>query len=129
MLASSRGPISMANSFPGIDVRQIILKNEPWRAKLCREGNLPGGHGRYNHGMEEREGKRGGLGCALTGIALLLLFLPVLYVLSIGPVALLVNGNRPAWWIEAFYYPLEQLAQYCKPFQDAVNWYVELWTG
>src|SRR5258708_6202879 len=93
----------MPNSFPGIDVRQIISKNEHPRAKLCREGNLK--RRGFLSGafflvmavtireMEEREGKRGGLGCALAGIALLLLFLPVLYVLSIGPVALLVKGN------------------------------------
>ena len=75
--------------------------------------------------MEERE-KKSGWGCAI-GLVLVVLFLPVLYVLSIGPVAWLM-GNEATWWSEAFYYPLGQLAAYFKPFRDALGWYLEFWT-
>jgi hypothetical protein len=55
--------------------------------------------------------------------------LPVLYVLSIGPANVLLDGNNPPQWVRAFYYPLGLLAEHCKPFGDALGWYVELWMG
>ena len=74
--------------------------------------------------MSERDEKRGGSGCA---IGLVFLLLPVLYVLSIGPVVMLVKGEPPMWF-QVFYYPLAWLASSCKPFQDALNWYMGLWS-
>ena len=76
--------------------------------------------------MSEREEKRGGAGCAIV-LVMVVLFLPVLYVLSIGPVAWLM-GNEATWWSEAFYYPLDQLAAHSKPFRDALGCYLDFWT-
>ena len=62
----------------------------------------------------------------IVGVALL--FIPLLYVLSIGPAAWLSSREYLSQEAtETFYYPLS-LA--CKRFgwcQDAVNWYVEFW--
>ena len=62
-----------------------------------------------------------------------LALLSTLYVLSIGPVFLLVDhgyitlestGGRVLMHI---YAPLEWLSAVCEPFKDAVTWYVKLW--
>lgn len=78
--------------------------------------------------MSDRDEKRGGGGCAI-GCALMLFFAPVLYVLSIGPVAWLVVNNESFQWVGMIYLPLGFLAEYCQPLHDAVKWYIELWTG
>ena len=50
--------------------------------------------------MSEREEKRGGAGCAI-GLVALLFLLPVLYVLSIGPVCVMIGGDTsPPMWVE-----------------------------
>ena len=55
--------------------------------------------------MSERDEKRGGLGCAITGIVLILL--PVLYVLSIGPAAWLDDRSPGGIYVlRAAYAPL-----------------------
>ena len=76
--------------------------------------------------MEERDEKRSGWGYAV-GIVFAFLLLSVLYALSIGPVVMLVKGEPPMWF-QVFYYPLAWLASSCKPFQDALNWYMGLWS-
>lgn len=76
--------------------------------------------------MSERDEKRGGLGCAIAGV-LLLLLLPVLYVLSIGPVAMLVNNNDSLRWMAVIYHPLGWLAECYEPIGHALEWYVDLW--
>lgn len=78
--------------------------------------------------MSERDEKRGGSGCAI-GCLLVGLLLPVLYVLSLGPVAWLVNGKDSFQWLVMIYIPLGVLADNCHPFGDALQWYIELWTG
>jgi hypothetical protein len=76
--------------------------------------------------MGEREQKSGGPGVAiLCGIVLFLV--PVLYVLSTGPVAWLANGNPSLRWVDTIYYPLGMLAKHCEPFRDSFEWYVRLW--
>ena len=77
--------------------------------------------------MVERDEKRGGSGCAI-GLVLVVSPLPVLYVLSIGPAAWMVNGNNPPRTFQAFYYPLAWLAEHSRPFQDALGRYMDLWT-
>jgi hypothetical protein len=78
--------------------------------------------------MNERDEKRGGSGCAI-GLVVVFLFLAVLYVLSIGPVAVMVNHNESLLWISVVYYPLELLGESCQPFDDAIRWYIRLWMG
>jgi hypothetical protein len=78
--------------------------------------------------MEERDEKRGGAGCAIGCVALLFL-LPVLYVLSIGPAALIVIGKPfGARSLDRVYYPLGVLARNCERAEKALTWYMELWT-
>ena len=77
--------------------------------------------------MKERDQKRGGLGCAIVGIVLVLL--PVLYVLSSGPLAWCldhdyVSGNS----FRVFYYPLICLSGYSPTFEAAWGWYFTFWT-
>ena len=75
----------------------------------------------------EREEKRGGAGCAIVGVLMLLLGLP-LYVLSIGPAAWIASRN-PAMInaVEIFYFPLSLLARWFSPIRDFLEWYMELW--
>ena len=82
----------------------------------------------YNRVMSERDEKRGGAGCAIAGAALLLLLM--LYVLGIGPAALIAK-NYPATdvWLQMLYFPLLTIGWACKPFGGLIEWYVELWGG
>ena len=70
-------------------------------------------------------------GRAVVVAAGLLLALPVLYVLSIGPAVWIhQNGNLSADTkaaIETAYAPLEGLANAFEPIEDALDWYVEFW--
>ena len=70
--------------------------------------------------MDERQEKRGGSGVAIGCGLMLLLGLP-LYVLWIGPVDLLVEGNASLQWVGIIYYPLGLLAEYCHPIDDALT--------
>jgi hypothetical protein len=80
----------------------------------------------YNPGMDEREKKSGGaVGCFILGMATFML-LPA-YVLSIGPIYWLVEGN-PGWeWIKMIYFPIGLVAEYCQPIEDALGWYMGFW--
>jgi hypothetical protein len=77
--------------------------------------------------MSERDEKRGGSGVAI-GCGVMLLFVP-LYVLSIGPVALLAKWNPAVQSVGIIYAPLGLLAGVCDPFKLALDWYIDLWTG
>jgi hypothetical protein len=75
--------------------------------------------------MYER-GKKSGLGCVIAGV--FCLFIPVLYVLGIGPAALLANYvDESQDFVGMLYLPLAFVAEYCQPVEDAMNWYVDLW--
>ena len=75
--------------------------------------------------MSERDEKRGGLGCAITGIVLILL--PVLYVLSIGPAAWLDDRSPGGIYVlRAAYAPLLYIMEHCRPVGEAIDWYIEL---
>jgi hypothetical protein len=73
-----------------------------------------------------------GSGAALVmvlGVALVLV--PLLYVLSIGPAAWLVNTGRlngedgsPAY---RFYSPIIWTADNCRPVEASLEWYFSLW--
>ena len=78
--------------------------------------------------MEKREEKSRGAGCAIAGIVLI--SLPVLYVLGIGPAALLAKNNPDTeFWIVPIYFPLIALGEYCQPADAVLTWYMELWGG
>jgi len=62
----------------------------------------------------------------IVGVALL--FIPLLYVLSIGPAAWLSSREYLSQEAtETFYYPLSLACKRFRWCQDAVNWYVEFW--
>jgi hypothetical protein len=57
-----------------------------------------------------------------------LVLLPILYVLSTGPVALLVGtGALSRESFEIIYFPLVLIANYCPPIGQALERYVQLW--
>lgn len=77
--------------------------------------------------MEEREQKRGGARCAI-GCGVLLILVPVLYVLSLGPAVWIGDHyelTRDV--ITAVYYPLFLLAKRFEPIKQMLDWYVGLW--
>jgi hypothetical protein len=77
--------------------------------------------------MSEHDEKRGGSGCAI-GLVLMLLFLPVLYVFSMGPVAsLFYSGYISPNSFNAFYAPLLWLGEHVGFIDDAIRWYIDVW--
>jgi hypothetical protein len=77
--------------------------------------------------MSDRDGKRGGSRVAI-GCGLVVFLVPVVYVLSIGPVVWLMRSpSGPPQWFQVFYYPLAWLAGNYKPFQVALGWYMGFW--
>jgi hypothetical protein len=54
------------------------------------------------------------------------LLLPVIYILSIGPVYWLTSQGYLGTAAMTAFAPLELLAYYCPPFQDAMEWYLSL---
>lgn len=75
--------------------------------------------------MSERDEKRGGSGAAI-GCGLVCLFLPVLYVLSFGPVLWLHwQGYLPANLL-LVYTPLGWVSEVCEPFGNVLTWYKNL---
>ena len=72
--------------------------------------------------MSERDEKRGGSGCAITGVVLILL--PVLYVLSIGPaVWLAIHDYLSFDAFDFIYSPVHFLAERSDWFAFAADWY------
>ena len=67
----------------------------------------------------------GGLAIALGVVAVL--GLPVLYVLSVGPFAWLVNRGYVPEFLTVIYVPLGLLAESSDGFRQAADWYVALW--
>lgn len=77
---------------------------------------------------EDRERQTGWPVAAI--ILTVVLLLPVLYLISSGPVEWLmargyVSYNNP--FVKAFYYPGELLMKICPPLNDFVRWYLERW--
>jgi len=64
---------------------------------------------------------------AAAWLVLASMLLPVLYVLSIGPAIRLLSHSQYVGYAAAFYAPLDWLSMACKPFDDALRWYVSLW--
>lgn len=60
-------------------------------------------------------------------MAWLILAAPLLYVLSVGPVAAIwIKYQLPVPPLEAFYAPLIWLHDHT-PLKDPLDWYVKLW--
>ena len=109
---------------------------------LCQEGNLSdrpdnmtnpparkvGVADGYNPGMAEREQKPGVAGCAL-GCTLVLLLLPVLYVLSIGPAAWFDSQLPPPGspLLHTLFAPLDYAGETCEPIGVWLECYVSIW--
>ena len=70
-------------------------------------------------------------GRSLVGIVIaVVLFLPVAYLVSSGPVEWLMAHGYVSYdnpFVEAFYYPGELLMKYCPPLNHFVQWYLALW--
>ena len=77
-------------------------------------------------GMTERDDKRSGSGCAI-GLVVILVVLPVLYVLSIGP-AYGVARRFPATddFLRSCYLPLGFLHEKIPAFARLLDWYMGL---
>jgi hypothetical protein len=80
--------------------------------------------------MEDRPTMRGGGTVAIVLVAVVVV-LPMLYVLSIGPVVCLISNGAvapsfvPA--ITTMYWPLEWSAENVPLVGPAIVWYAELW--
>ena len=76
--------------------------------------------------MEEREQNSSGIGCVL-GSTVLFLLLP-LYVVSLGPAALIANlypGTED--FLGMTYYPLGLAGEAFPPLGRALEWYLDFW--
>ena len=75
--------------------------------------------------------ERGGVRRWALRMGSLLAVLPVIYVLSIGPVVAWCArqdvSNERLESLNAFYWPLVALAQQSSWFADAIFWYMDLW--
>jgi hypothetical protein len=80
--------------------------------------------------MSERKESSGGpLAIALA--VLVLLGLPVLYFLSIGPIVWLASheylSDNTVQWLSAAYWALESLADSSDVFRGIAEWYISFW--
>ena len=75
--------------------------------------------------ISEREQKSGS-GCTI-GAVLVVVFLPVLYVLSLSSTAYLITRNPALEWLGMIYAPLKMLADHWILLGDVLEWYVDLW--
>jgi hypothetical protein len=74
---------------------------------------------------EHRENAGGGLAIALA--AIVVLGLPVLYVLSVGPFVWLVERQILPASVSIIYAPLGMLVESSDWLREAADWYVNLW--
>ena len=78
--------------------------------------------------MRERDEKRGGSGCVVVGLVLTVLFLPVLYVLSIGPAHWIAFHNPSTQpFLQWVYSPLVKLMLAEPTAGKCLDWYLNLW--
>ena len=79
-------------------------------------------------GMDDDKPKQRS-GCAL-GFTVLVAVLPVLYVLSVGPVVWLsVHDWVPENVLGVLYWPLDQLCRWSPTINGMVSWYVAFCCG
>ena len=78
---------------------------------------------------DDREPGRGGAGVAIL-LAVVLFFLPALYVLSCGPaVALMSRGHLSEEGFEIIYYPLSAAANSSPWIGNILESYADLWAA
>lgn len=77
-----------------------------------------------------KEKSPSGGGAPIMALLVIVLLMPLLYVLSIGPAALYyhTHGEEPEW-LAYLYYPLGMLVEWVEPLQPILEWYLELWIG
>ena len=88
----------------------------------------------HNAGMEDKPVKRAAGGAAVVAVVtVVFIVLPLIYLLAIGPIVWLHERGlvsvEPESVIGRVYYPAELAAQYCPPFERAIETYVQLWRG
>jgi hypothetical protein len=71
--------------------------------------------------------KSGGGGAVVAVAALVIIGLPFLYVLSLGPVLWLFEGGQNDHFLEIVYAPLVWLYDNVESTRPAFEWYLELW--
>ncbi len=76
----------------------------------------------------EKNSKTQGSAAVVVCILVLVLLLPVLYVLSIGPVVRWYPDELPPWAL-VLYAPLVWLDENSEAFRYFANWYADLWRG
>lgn len=79
--------------------------------------------------MAEAECKTKGSAAAVILLLLgLFVFLPLLYVLSIGPVVMIYQGSMDVPpWIERLYQPLIDLINASEWLSSLAEWYLSFW--
>jgi len=100
---------------------------------LLKTTLTPLAHPDDNPGMNDKATKRGGGAVVVVALVAVLVVLPMLYVLSSGPVCAMVNkGWIDQSWepvIETAYWPLGWSAEHVPVFGLAVDSYVEWWSS
>jgi hypothetical protein len=83
----------------------------------------------YNAGMNQKHGKPRQRSSRLAAtIVVVLMALPLLYGLSIGPAAyLLHNGSISEAQAIPFYRPIGWMFEACPPLRKPGRWYIALW--
>jgi len=68
------------------------------------------------------------VGAVMVVILVIAVLLPLLYVLSLGPVVMMIErgGMQTEFW-EWFYWPLQWLHEHVEFVRPFLEWYVELW--
>jgi hypothetical protein len=79
---------------------------------------------------DERERRRNAAPIAIVLIVLLVV-LPCVYVLSIGPAVYLVNHGHPEWadTADTIYRPILWLSDNCGPIRVVVHAYMSFWSS
>jgi hypothetical protein len=103
-----------------------LFSTRPESAEAVTLGLFHARAGRMGSVSEERKGERG-IGPLVFAAIVIVLALPALYVLSVGPMIWLANhdyiskeGN--------LYSPLQWGRDHCEPFNRAVSWYMGLFS-
>lgn len=76
---------------------------------------------------EKEKSPRGPVAAVLA--ILLVLMLPLLYVLSSGPVALFYEDRQAPAWLHVFYWPLGWLFENSETAASAFEWYFRVLKG
>jgi hypothetical protein len=81
--------------------------------------------------MEDKATKRGGGAAVVLVLVAVLVVLPILYVLSLGPIVYLVGNGAisPSLYpaVATVYWPLDWIANNVPQVGPAIVWYAERW--